>query len=179
MKWHKIWWYIFISYTYHWWFIILFVLLQDHSTKVMRLFADIFGWLPLATVVNNKILVTHGGISNITDLAIIDKIDRHKVSMNSWSISGELKALTPLCWLTWTTPQNTYYFRKKNIYIYAQNILPFRISFEYNLGYCRFQSIPGVVHRVWESVFSTLPNCVKILFLTHQYCYRATLVFRI
>lgn len=51
---------------------------KDHSTKVMRLFADIFGWLPLATLVNNKILVTHGGISNITDLAIIDKIDRHK-----------------------------------------------------------------------------------------------------
>lgn len=45
----------------------------------MRLFGDIFGWLPLATVVNNKILVTHGGISNITDLSRIDKIDRHKV----------------------------------------------------------------------------------------------------
>ena len=178
MKWHKIWWYIFISYTYHWWFIILFVLLQDHSTKVMRLFADIFGWLPLATVVNNKILVTHGGISNITDLAIIDKIDRHKVSMNSWSISGEL--LWPhsvdLHGLLHGLPIT---LGKKNIYIYAQNILPFRISFEYNLGYCRFQSIPGVVHRVWESVFSTLPNCVKILFLTHQYCYRAALVFRI
>ncbi|XP_078369903.1 serine/threonine-protein phosphatase with EF-hands pef-1-like [Oculina patagonica] len=51
---------------------------KDHSAKVMKLFADIFGWLPLATVVNNKILVTHGGISNITDLSIIDKIDRHK-----------------------------------------------------------------------------------------------------
>ena len=53
---------------------------QEHSTKVMKLFADIFGWLPLATVVNNKILVTHGGISNITDLSIVNKIDRHKVS---------------------------------------------------------------------------------------------------
>ena len=53
---------------------------QEHSAKVMKLFADIFGWLPLATVVNNKILVTHGGISNITDLSVIDKIDRHKVS---------------------------------------------------------------------------------------------------
>lgn len=55
--------------------------LQDHSAKVMKLFEDIFGWLPLATVVNKKILVTHGGISNITDLSIIEKIDRHKVSM--------------------------------------------------------------------------------------------------
>lgn len=51
---------------------------KEHSSKVMKLFGDIFGWLPLATVVNNKILVTHGGISNITDLSRIDKIDRHK-----------------------------------------------------------------------------------------------------
>lgn len=56
---------------------------QEHSSKVMRLFGDIFGWLPLATVVNNKILVTHGGISNITDLSRIDKIDRHKVCTSS------------------------------------------------------------------------------------------------
>ena len=55
------------------------VMLQDHSSKVMKLFEDIFGWLPLATVVNKKILVAHGGISNITDLSFIDKIDRHKV----------------------------------------------------------------------------------------------------
>ena len=46
----------------------------------MKLFEDIFGWLPLATVINQKILVTHGGISNITDLSVIDMIDRHKVS---------------------------------------------------------------------------------------------------
>ncbi|CAH3036059.1 unnamed protein product [Porites lobata] len=51
---------------------------KDHSSKVMKLFEDIFGWLPLATVVNKKILVAHGGISNITDLSFIDKIDRHK-----------------------------------------------------------------------------------------------------
>lgn len=54
----------------------------------MKLFADIFGWLPLATVVNNKILVTHGGISNITDLSVIDKIDRHKVSALSNSFGS-------------------------------------------------------------------------------------------
>ena len=51
----------------------------------MKLFEDIFGWLPLATVVNKKILVTHGGISNITDLSFIDKIDRHKVRILTFS----------------------------------------------------------------------------------------------
>ena len=60
-------------------------MLQDHSSKVMKLFEDIFGWLPLATVVNKKILVTHGGISNITDLSFIDKIDRHKVRILTFS----------------------------------------------------------------------------------------------
>ena len=35
----------------------------------------------MATVVNKKILVTHGGVSSITDLEIIGKIDRHKVSL--------------------------------------------------------------------------------------------------
>ena len=61
------------------------VMLQDHSSKVMKLFEDIFGWLPLATVVNNKILVAHGGISNITDLSFIDKIDRHRVRILPFS----------------------------------------------------------------------------------------------
>ncbi|EDO47034.1 predicted protein [Nematostella vectensis] len=51
---------------------------KDHASKIIRLFEDIFGWLPLATIVNNKIFVAHGGISNITDLDIIERIDRHK-----------------------------------------------------------------------------------------------------
>ncbi|XP_031550045.1 serine/threonine-protein phosphatase with EF-hands 2-like [Actinia tenebrosa] len=51
---------------------------QEHSNKILKLLEDIFGWLPLGTVINNKIFVTHGGISNITDLEIINRIDRHK-----------------------------------------------------------------------------------------------------
>lgn len=88
--------------------------MQDHSTKVMRLFADIFGWLPLATLVNNKILVTHGGISNITDLAIIDKIDRHKVSIK---YVGRVESNDPTLLTTlWTTLLITL---GKSIYTYA------------------------------------------------------------
>lgn len=52
---------------------------KEHSNKILKLLEDIFGWLPLGTVINNKIFVTHGGISNITDLEIINRIDRHKV----------------------------------------------------------------------------------------------------
>ncbi|KAK3736384.1 hypothetical protein QZH41_017894, partial [Actinostola sp. cb2023] len=51
---------------------------KEHSNKIIKLLEDTFGWLPLATVVDQKILVTHGGISDITDLRIIEQIDRHK-----------------------------------------------------------------------------------------------------
>ncbi|XP_028518113.1 serine/threonine-protein phosphatase with EF-hands 2 isoform X2 [Exaiptasia diaphana] len=51
---------------------------KEHSNKIIKLLEDIFGWLPLATVVDQKILVTHGGVSSITDLRVIEHIDRHK-----------------------------------------------------------------------------------------------------
>jgi serine/threonine-protein phosphatase with EF-hand domain len=40
---------------------------------------DVFSWLALATVVDNEILVVHGGVSDITDLQYVDNINRHKV----------------------------------------------------------------------------------------------------
>lgn len=42
-----------------------------------------FSWLTLATVVDDEILVVHGGVSDITDLKYVDKINRHKVNRNT------------------------------------------------------------------------------------------------
>ncbi|ELU08959.1 hypothetical protein CAPTEDRAFT_207038 [Capitella teleta] len=50
---------------------------KGHASKVIRLFQDIFSWLPLATVINKKVLVCHGGISSGTDMAILRDINRH------------------------------------------------------------------------------------------------------
>ncbi|XP_069130967.1 serine/threonine-protein phosphatase with EF-hands pef-1-like [Argopecten irradians] len=49
-----------------------------HANCILRLFEDLFSWLPLATIIDDKVLVVHGGFSNTTDLDLISKIDRHK-----------------------------------------------------------------------------------------------------
>ncbi|KAI3361764.1 hypothetical protein L3Q82_002107 [Scortum barcoo] len=49
-----------------------------HGKKILKLLQKIFSWLPLATVIDHKVLIVHGGISDMTDLDTIAKLDRHK-----------------------------------------------------------------------------------------------------
>uniref|UniRef100_A0A668VPW0 Serine/threonine-protein phosphatase n=1 Tax=Oreochromis aureus TaxID=47969 RepID=A0A668VPW0_OREAU len=60
-----------------------------HGKKILKLLQKIFSWLPLATVIDHKVLIVHGGISDTTDLNVIARVDRHK-QMN-WSVDNELK----------------------------------------------------------------------------------------
>lgn len=53
--------------------------LQVHGKKILKLLQKIFSWLPLATVIDHKVLIVHGGIADTTDLDTIAKVDRHKV----------------------------------------------------------------------------------------------------
>ncbi|XP_042277744.1 serine/threonine-protein phosphatase with EF-hands 2 isoform X1 [Thunnus maccoyii] len=48
-----------------------------HGKRILKLLQKIFSWLPLATVIDQKVLVLHGGISNTTDLSILARVDRH------------------------------------------------------------------------------------------------------
>uniref|UniRef100_A0A3B3IJN4 Serine/threonine-protein phosphatase n=1 Tax=Oryzias latipes TaxID=8090 RepID=A0A3B3IJN4_ORYLA len=48
-----------------------------HGKRILKLLQKIFSWLPLATVIDQKVLVLHGGISDTTDLAVLAKLDRH------------------------------------------------------------------------------------------------------
>ncbi|NWI58124.1 PPE1 phosphatase, partial [Calyptomena viridis] len=52
---------------------------KDHSKQILHLLRDIFSWLPLATVIDSKVLVLHGGISDTTDLNSLKKLERNKV----------------------------------------------------------------------------------------------------
>ncbi|KAM3611594.1 uncharacterized protein V6R79_021012 [Siganus canaliculatus] len=48
-----------------------------HGKRILKLLQKIFSWLPLATVIDQKVLVLHGGISDVTDLSILARLDRH------------------------------------------------------------------------------------------------------
>jgi len=51
---------------------------KKHAGKVLRMIDEVFSWLPLATVVDDAVLIVHGGVSENVDLTFIDSIDRHK-----------------------------------------------------------------------------------------------------
>ena len=57
--------------------------LQMHGKRILKLLQKIFSWLPLATVIDQKVLVLHGGISDTTDLSVLARVDRHKVTNHS------------------------------------------------------------------------------------------------
>ncbi|XP_070821178.1 serine/threonine-protein phosphatase with EF-hands 2 [Chaetodon trifascialis] len=48
-----------------------------HGKRILKLLQKIFSWLPLATVIDQKVLVLHGGISDATDLSVLARLDRH------------------------------------------------------------------------------------------------------
>ncbi|KAK3514668.1 hypothetical protein QTP70_021574 [Hemibagrus guttatus] len=49
-----------------------------HGKRILKLLQKIFSWLPLATVIDQKVLIVHGGISDTTDLALVARMHRHK-----------------------------------------------------------------------------------------------------
>ncbi|XP_036906854.1 serine/threonine-protein phosphatase with EF-hands 2 isoform X5 [Sturnira hondurensis] len=50
-----------------------------HGKKILKMLQDVFCWLPLATLVDEKVLILHGGVSDRTDLELLSKLDRHKI----------------------------------------------------------------------------------------------------
>lgn len=50
-----------------------------HGKRILKLLQKIFSWLPLATVIDQRVLILHGGISDVTDLSVLARLDRHNV----------------------------------------------------------------------------------------------------
>ncbi|KAL9912078.1 retinal degeneration C isoform 1-T6 [Glossina fuscipes fuscipes] len=51
---------------------------QNNSERILKLIDEVYRWLPLGSVIDDSVLVVHGGISDQTDLNIIKKLDRSK-----------------------------------------------------------------------------------------------------
>uniref|UniRef100_A0A8C5T5H6 Serine/threonine-protein phosphatase with EF-hands n=1 Tax=Malurus cyaneus samueli TaxID=2593467 RepID=A0A8C5T5H6_9PASS len=52
---------------------------KDHWKQILCLLRDVFSWLPLATIIDSKVLILHGGISDTTDLDFLNALERNKV----------------------------------------------------------------------------------------------------
>ncbi|KFW79688.1 Serine/threonine-protein phosphatase with EF-hands 1, partial [Manacus vitellinus] len=63
---------------------------KEHSTQILYLLQDVFSWLPLATIIDNKVLILHGGISDTTNLDFLKALERnkHDSSLSSTEPSG-------------------------------------------------------------------------------------------
>jgi serine/threonine-protein phosphatase with EF-hand domain len=53
---------------------------KDSSSALIHLLDDIFAWFPLATVVDRDIFISHGGISDKTDIDFLQRLPRQKVA---------------------------------------------------------------------------------------------------
>ncbi|XP_077155237.1 serine/threonine-protein phosphatase with EF-hands 1 [Ranitomeya variabilis] len=49
-----------------------------HAKNILRLLEDIYSLMPLATIIDSKVLILHGGISDTTDLDFLTSIERSK-----------------------------------------------------------------------------------------------------
>ncbi|PKK30477.1 protein phosphatase, EF-hand calcium binding domain 1 [Columba livia] len=52
---------------------------KDHGNQILCLLRDVFSWLPLATIIDSKVLILHGGISDTTDLDFLNALERSKL----------------------------------------------------------------------------------------------------
>ncbi|XP_069745567.1 serine/threonine-protein phosphatase with EF-hands 1-like isoform X3 [Narcine bancroftii] len=51
---------------------------KSQGKRILQLVQDVFRWLPLATVIDSKVLVVHGGISDSTDLDFLASVPRQR-----------------------------------------------------------------------------------------------------
>uniref|UniRef100_A0AAR2IW66 Serine/threonine-protein phosphatase n=1 Tax=Pygocentrus nattereri TaxID=42514 RepID=A0AAR2IW66_PYGNA len=54
---------------------------KTHGREILQLLQDVFSLLPIATIIDNKVLIVHGGISDKTDLYFLSSVERHRVSL--------------------------------------------------------------------------------------------------
>ncbi|NXK99011.1 PPE1 phosphatase, partial [Mesembrinibis cayennensis] len=90
---------------------------KDHGKQILCLLRDVFSWLPLATIIDSKVLILHGGISDTTDLDFLNALERNKVrdhvhvGVILFSLKNSASSLARLCHLQildilWSDPRS-------------------------------------------------------------------------
>ena len=82
---------------------------KKNSEKLLKMIDSVYRWIPLGTIIDKKVLVVHGGISDLTDLDCIKRIERQKVSIRFYILFTILfpSAIT-------RNVINSYVIKKKN-----------------------------------------------------------------
>ncbi|XP_004597559.1 serine/threonine-protein phosphatase with EF-hands 1 isoform X2 [Ochotona princeps] len=50
-----------------------------HGKQILQMLEEVYTWLPIGTIIDNEVLVVHGGISDSTDLNLLHQIQRNKM----------------------------------------------------------------------------------------------------
>ena len=130
------------------------------NSNVWIYFTDLFDYLPLTAVIENKIFCVHGGLSpSIDTLDDIRKLDRIQ----------ETPQDGPLCDLLWTDPHDEFGWRmasKGSGYLFGEDITE---------NFCNTNKLKMIcrAHQLQNYGYSICQNglCVTI-FSAPNYCYR-------
>uniref|UniRef100_A0A8C6U5Z9 Serine/threonine-protein phosphatase n=1 Tax=Neogobius melanostomus TaxID=47308 RepID=A0A8C6U5Z9_9GOBI len=79
---------------------------KTHGRQILQLFQDVFSLLPVATVIDGKVLIVHGGISDQTDLDFLNSVERHKVRRLFKYTSSLFVAKHNIVDILWSDPKN-------------------------------------------------------------------------
>ncbi|KAB0372503.1 hypothetical protein FD755_016295 [Muntiacus reevesi] len=50
-----------------------------HGKKILQILEEVYTWLPIGTIIDNEVLIIHGGISESTDLNLLHHLERNKM----------------------------------------------------------------------------------------------------
>uniref|UniRef100_F6Z9L0 Serine/threonine-protein phosphatase n=1 Tax=Ornithorhynchus anatinus TaxID=9258 RepID=F6Z9L0_ORNAN len=80
---------------------------KHHGGQILQLLEDVYSWLPLATVIDHKILIVHGGISDTTDLELLSCFER-KLETRALSVSdpSPLICRSKVVDILWSDPRS-------------------------------------------------------------------------
>ncbi|XP_063161217.1 serine/threonine-protein phosphatase with EF-hands 1 [Candoia aspera] len=66
---------------------------KTYGKTILHLLQDVYSWLPLATIIDNQVLILHGGISDTTDLNFLNSFHRNKLKSLLRPVKSNMEAV--------------------------------------------------------------------------------------